>query len=311
MFVIDITQSMNVADMRGRIVDEGLPANAAPVTRLAYTRALLRRVLRALPCGHGAGVGVFTERKTLVLLAPLEVCAHYAALDDALARVDWRMAWAADSHIFYGSYSALEQIGQHWPGAALAFFTDGHQAPPLFAGNKPRFERSAKTPAGALFGVGGVDPQPVPRLDAEGRVTGHWTAEEAAAFAAHGPQPTLSPLDLERMAAGEDVRNRPQRPPGAGADYLSARKDDVLARIAEITGLQTHVASDADAVLAVLERLPGGATQAQRHELHGGLVLLGALALLAGLLPERWWRWRRGPKPLRPFPQARSQSSKI
>ncbi|HSI58494.1 MAG TPA: hypothetical protein VLA16_13125 [Ideonella sp.] len=287
LLVVDITQSMNVADMRGRVGDEGQPAAGEPITRLAYTRVLLRRVVRELPCGHSAGVGVFSERKTLVLMAPIEVCAHHAALDDVLGQLDWRMAWAADSHLFYGTYSALDEIGARWPGATLAFFTDGHQAPPVFAGKEPRFERRPGTPAGVLFGVGGLLPQPVPHTDAEGRITGYWTPEEAAAFATSGPQPTLSALDMERMAAGQDVRNRPQRPPGAGAEHLSARGDAVLAALAEITGLRVQVASDAASVVGALTALPGHRTILQRHELHGWLVGLGALALLAGLLPLR------------------------
>ncbi|MCW5262760.1 hypothetical protein D5045_22240 [Verminephrobacter eiseniae] len=296
LLVVDITQSMNVADMHGQPPDGNLPADAAPITRLAYTRALLRRVVRELPCGHSAGVGVFTERKTLVLMAPVEVCAHYAALDDVLTNLDWRMAWAADSHIFYGAYSALEQIRQHWPGTALALFTDGHQAPPIFPGREPRFDRSANTPAGALFGVGGLQPQPVPRTGAQGQTIGYWTQEEAAAFASPGAQPAIPAPDRERMAAaGEDLRNRPQRPPSAGTEHLSWRRDEVLARIAEITGLQVHTASDAGTVVTALQRLPGGATRPQRHELHAPLVLLGALALLAGLLPE--WRRQRQPLP--------------
>lgn len=294
LLVVDITQSMNVADMRAARSDAaGLPGAGAPLTRLAYTRALLRSVLRELPCGHSLGLGVFTERKTMVLLAPIEVCAHQAALDDALSHLDWRMAWAADSHIFYGSYSALEQLRAHWPGVTLAFFTDGHQAPPIFPGSEPRFDKTGATPAGALFGVGGLTAQPVPRTNADGQVTGYWTAEEAAAFSAQGAPPTLSVGELERMAAGGDVRNRAQRPPGAEGEYLSARNDRVLARVAEITGLQVHEASDAASVSAAIRALPGGALRPQRHELHGALVLAGALALLAGLLPQRWWRRRR------------------
>src|SRR6218665_900269 len=264
---------MNVADMHGQPPDGNLPADAAPITRLAYTRALLRRVVRELPCGHSAGVGVLPERKTLVLMAPVEVCAHYAALDDVLTNLDWRMAWAADSHIFYGTYSALAQIRQHWPGTPLALFPAAHQAPPIFPGREPRFDRSANSPAGALFGVGGLQPQPVPRTGAQGQTIGYWTQEETAAFASPGAQPAIPAPDSERMAAARahpphpPHRTRPQRPPSAGTEHLSGRRDEVLARIAEITGLQVHTASDAGTVVSALQRLPGGATRPQRHEL--------------------------------------------
>lgn len=282
LLVVDITQSMNVEDMAA--TGPGTPASAAAQTRLAYTRELLRRALRELPCGHRIGVGVFAERKTMVLVAPLEVCAHYGALDDVLDGIDWRMAWAADSHLYYGSYSALDEIERRWPGAALALFTDGDQAPALAAGREPRFERRPTTPPGLLFGIGGELPQPVPRLDADGRITGYWTADEAAAFASSGG-PTLSVLDMERMAAGQDVRNAPQRAPGSTAQHLSARRDAVLQDVARVTGLGVGDPGSAGAVVAALRALPGGRAVARRHELHDALAVLGVLALLASLLP--------------------------
>ena len=286
VFVIDITQSMNVVDMRW---------NGQPTTRLEYTRALLQRVIRELDCGHQVGVGVFTERKTMVLVAPLEVCAHYAALDDVIGSVDWRMAWAADSHLYYGVYSALAEIGSHWPGTSVAFFTDGHQAPALFAGYEPRFERSDRTPSGFLFGVGGSEPQPVPHLDADGRTTGYWTAAEAAAFPPSGPRPTLSVAEMERMRAqGKDIRNLAQRPAGSEGDYLSSRRDDTLETLSSLTGLRVDVPpTDAAAVVAALKSLPGEHAARRRLELHDGFVGLGALAVLAGLVPTR----RRRPMP--------------
>lgn len=279
LLVIDITQSMNVSDVRwdGRLT-----------TRLEYTRALLRRTIRELNCGHQVGIGVFTERRTMILVAPIEVCAHYAALDDVLAAIDWRMAWAADSHLFYGVYSALDEIAAQWPGSALAFFTDGHQAPPFFPGFEPRFERSDRTPPGFLFGIGGNLPQPVPHLDSDGRITGYWTADEALSFPPSGGRPTLSVLDMERMGAGVDVRNKSQRPPGSEADHLSQRRDATLEALSTVTGLKAETRPpDAPAVIAALRSLPGDHIARQRLDLHDPLVALGGLALLLGLVPTR------------------------
>lgn len=284
--VIDITQSMNVLDMAW---------DGQPTTRLEYTRALLKRTIRELDCGQQIGVAVFTERKTMVLVAPLEVCAHYAALDDVIGSVDWRMAWAADSHLYYGVYSALTEIGSHWPGTSVAFFTDGHQAPALFAGFEPRFERTGQTPQGFLFGVGGSEPQPVPHLDANGRTTGYWTAAEAAAFPPSGPRPTLSVADMERAKAeGQNIRNFAQRPAGSENDFLSGRRDDVLMNLGQATGLRADVRpTDAAAVVAALKTLPGDHLARRRLDLHDGFVGLGALALLASLIPAL----RRGRRP--------------
>ena len=281
VLVVDITQSMNVADM---------PGDGGPTTRLDYTRNLLQRVIRELPCGHQVGLGIFTERKTMVLMAPLEVCGHYAALDDVLDALDWRMAWAADSHLFYGLYSALDAVAGQWPGSALAFFTDGHQAPPFYAGFEPRYERTERTPPGSLFGIGGSEPQPVPHLDADGRTTGYWTAAEAASFPPSGPRPTLSVADMEKARAeGKDIRNlAARRPAGSESDQLSGRRDDVLAALARETGLTVRPGlPDATAVVAALTASPGNHRTRRRVELHDGFVALGALTLLAGLVPAR------------------------
>lgn len=290
LLVVDITQSMGVLDMHdpdsGLAAATGLGQGRSAISRLDYTRALLRRVLRELPCGHRAGVGVFTERKTLVLLDPVEVCGHYAALEDVLGQLSERMAWAADSHLYYGTYSALDEIGRRLPGAALAFFSDGHQAPVVAAGAEPRFERGPTTPPGVLFGVGGLVPMPVPRTDSNGRITGYWTAEDAAAFAVGGPRPTLSALDMERMAAGQDVRNGAQRPAGAVQEHLSARHDEVLDAVARITGLERRTADGADTVVSTLLALPGGRIEPQWHALHTPLVMLAMLSLLASLVPS-------------------------
>lgn len=281
LLVVDITQSMNV-------VDESW--DGRPVTRLEYTRSLLRRVLRELPCGHRIGAGVFTERKTIVLVAPLEVCAHQAALDEVLGGIDWRMAWAADSHLYYGVYSALDELQQRWPGASLAFFSDGHQAPVLFPGREPRYERRPDSPQGYLFGVGGQVPQPVPRLDAGGRIGGYWTADDAAGFASPGA-PTLGVAEMERQAQlraqGKEERNAAQRPSGATEEHLSGRRDAVLQDVAEHAGLAVRQALDAAGVVADLRSLPSSHTAPRRIEAHDAAVVLGALALLAALWPGR------------------------
>jgi mxaL protein len=95
--VLDITQSMNVRDM---------VSNNSATSRLEFSRHAIRQALRALPCGSRVGLGLFTERDSTNIVRPLEVCAHFGALDETVARMDWRMAWAADSFIAHGLFSA-------------------------------------------------------------------------------------------------------------------------------------------------------------------------------------------------------------
>lgn len=67
--------------------------------------------------------------------------------------------------------------------------------------------------------------------------------------------PTLSVLDMERMALGEDVRNAPQRPAGAENEHLSQRRD-VIADLAGAKGLAAANPVNKEEVLEALAALP-------------------------------------------------------
>jgi hypothetical protein len=82
-----------------------------------------------LPCGSEAGLGVFTEYRSFLLLAPVEVCSGYAALLATLERLDWRMGWAGASLVGKGLHCGLELARALEPRPALVLLTDGHEAP--------------------------------------------------------------------------------------------------------------------------------------------------------------------------------------
>jgi len=96
--VFDITQSMNVEDY---------DLEGMPVSRLAFAKEAVRRSLRELPCGSRIGWGAFAEYRTILLLAPVEVCANYNDLLASLDRIDGRMRWANASEIRKGVYWAM------------------------------------------------------------------------------------------------------------------------------------------------------------------------------------------------------------
>lgn len=273
MMVFDITQSMNTRDTG--------PADAR-IGRLDFARDLAIASLDKLPCGTRVGVSIFVERRTQPLLMPVDVCANRAALADAIGHIDWRMAWAADSHLYYGTYSALDDIRRMAPGAALAFFTDGHQAPALHPGRIPVWDGEPGEAPGVLIGVGGEQPEPVPKLGEKGRIEGYWTAEDTAGFASAGA-PTLSVADMERL--GGDIRNAPQRAPGAENDHLSLRRDDILEDLARRTGLGVTVARSAAQLAAELRALPGSRVADTRFPLRPLLALTGLALLVASLAP--------------------------
>ena len=170
LVVFDITQSMNVEDYE---------LDGAPVSRLTYMRAAVRRTLRELPCGSRIGWGVFAEYRTLVLLAPIEVCANYNDLLASLERIDGRMRWGNASQISKGVFWAMRgarDIGSH---PRVLFLTDGQEAPPVDGEGLTMFDDLKRGDIGGwLIGVGGYTPRPIPRTDADGRPIGFWRQDE-------------------------------------------------------------------------------------------------------------------------------------
>ncbi|WP_254258563.1 vWA domain-containing protein [Methylovorus sp. MM2] len=223
VFVVDITQSMNVRD-----------AGAAGRSRLEFSRAAVRDALSSLPCGSNASIGLFTERDVLMLFKPLEVCAHFAVLDEAAENLDWRMAWAADSFIAHGVFRGIEEA-KRIGASTLVFFTDGHQAPPANPKYMPEFDGKPGEIGGLVVGVGDVIPQEIPHLDEHDTITGYWTEDEVMQFATFGMADVMSVLEME----GYHGRNAPHgADPGHGNhENLSALNEDGLQKLAKVTGL--------------------------------------------------------------------------
>lgn len=227
LVVIDITQSMNVRDYN--LNDQG-------ISRLEYAKLTMRNSLRALPCGSHVALGLFTERNTLNIVRPVEVCAHYSSLDQTISRLDWRMAWAADSFIAHGVYSAIEQATKLGKHMRVLMITDGNQAPPANPKYMPSFTGKAGEVKGYLVGSGQLSPSPIPKLDDRGEVEGYWDSEEVLRYGSFGMAETLSVLAMEQ---GQHDRNAGH---GAGASllsnaHLSGLDEPALKKLAKQTGL--------------------------------------------------------------------------
>ncbi len=203
LFVIDITQSMNASDYH----QAGLPTD-----RLGFAKASIRQALDKLPCGSEVGLGLFTTRNSQVLFAPLEVCGHFPLIADVLDHIDWRMAWAADSHIARGVYTALRETAAWGGDTRLVFFSDGQQFPP--EPDFPPFDGKPGAIGGLLVGIGGNLPVPIPRLDKENRPLGFWEYVDLRDYL----PPAAMPKDGSSL-------------------YLSRLDEPALRRLATITGL--------------------------------------------------------------------------
>jgi len=165
----DISQSMGVSD---------LMAEGAGITRLVAAKNAARQLLEALPCGSSIGWSIFTGRRVLSLIRPVEVCQHYAGLLTSLEYIDGQMRWANASGIGKGlhqSIRAADEIGQR---TAIVFMTDGQEAPPLRAGSRGMPKTDKFEIDGLIAGVGGTVPVRIPKVDDDGELTGYWQADE-------------------------------------------------------------------------------------------------------------------------------------
>lgn len=206
--VFDLTQSMNVEDYE---------LDGAPASRLAYARHSLRTILHTLPCGSRVGLGAFAEYRTVVVLAPIEVCGGYHDLLASLDNINARMRWGNASEVSKGLFWALRATRDLGDEANLVFLTDGHEAPPLRGSGLPRFD-DLKPGAirGWLLGVGKHTPRPIPKTDPDGRPLGFWSADEVI-------QPDHAPS---------------QDTPGLSREHLSALREAYLRGLARELGLE-------------------------------------------------------------------------
>lgn len=217
LVVVDITRSMNVRDMDG-------------VARLDYTRKALRDWIAARPCGSRVGLAVFTERRSLTLFEPVEICEDFAIIDSSLQALDWRMAWEGDSLISRGLNHSLARAAGL--GVSLVFVTDGHEVPPLpFAGSEI-FDGDSL--GGIVLGVGGNAPAPIPMFDDLGREIGFYEVQDVQQTPSRVGTPPPEASNVE----GYHARNNPYgETDEEGSEHLSEMKSSYLKELADQRGL--------------------------------------------------------------------------
>lgn len=272
LLVIDVTGSMNVRDVNG-------------LARLAAARQAGQGLLAALPCQSRLGLGIFTERRSFLLFEPAEVCENFAAIDGAIAALDWRMAWEGDSYVARGVHSAVTLAAS--VNSDLVFLTDGQEAPPLAGGAMPPFDGAGDT-RGVLVGVGGAEPVPIPKYNEDGREIGFFDEADVPQENRMGPPPEDAP-----SRAGYNARNAPWGAEVAGGtEHLSSMKAAHLQALAAQTSLAfaplESPAQMADAVLATTRpRLVAVPVATAPLPAALALALLVALFVVAALKSRR------------------------
>lgn len=218
LFILDITQSMNTQDY----AVPGMPSD-----RLSFVKQALRNTLPEFPCGSQIGLGIFSNKETLLLFEPIEVCENFSILDDVISHIDWRMAWAAESNIRRGLYSSIRTVVRLAEKPHLVFMTDGE--PTIEDYHPAPLKRHAGKTKGIVVGVGGQTPAPIPKLDQENTLIGYWKSEE------------ISILQNHSSASGNE-----------DGYYLSTVDEANLRNLAALTKLHYHRLETPDGLKQVL-----------------------------------------------------------
>jgi mxaL protein len=255
--VFDITQSMDVQDY---------DINGLPTSRLDYARYSVRRALRDLPCGSRVGWGAFAEYRSLLLLAPIEVCSNYNDLLASLDRIDGRMRWANASEVGKGVYWSVRAALQIKYKPAVLFISDGQEAPPLTPGEPVSMPDDVKPGQihGWIIGAGGDTLQRIPRTDADGNRMGYWRANDVVQI--------LSP-------DGRGI---------VGAEHLSSLREPHLKALAERVGFSYTRLEGPESITAAMRDARYARRAPAPFDLYWIPVGIAALLLVGRFLPQ--WR---------------------
>lgn len=206
LLVADVSQSMNAEDMK---------LSNQPVSRLVYTQHMMRNVVKTSPCGTYVSVGVFAAENVALLVFPLEVCKNFDILNDTIDHLEWRMAWSGNSRMTFGIKAAEATFEYLNIPAQMLFFTDGDESPKANGINKLDISNVRIGKSIILVGVGGQNPAPIKRFNANNKFVGYWGTDAAAESAGGGimyndaskddPDPPVAYAEFDRYLSKQDV----------------------------------------------------------------------------------------------------------
>lgn len=260
LFIVDITQSMNAADMR---------VNGQKASRLEYTRQLLSESVARLPCGNKVSLSVFSAETIALLFTPIEVCKNYDVIQDSIAHLEWRMAWRGNSRLRFGVQSAAAAVNSLSTPAQVVFFTDGDEAPKLNAINKSDLSAWQGGKDWLIVGVGGNQPFPIPKFDSENKVLGYWAFSNSI----------MAPSQVQ---SEESLGTRDDSIATAEYDrYLSQLDEAYLKELSSEIGASYLRASTADILVKKMQQLDPVANERTKLDISRFLISAALFLVLA------------------------------
>lgn len=187
--VADISQSMNAQDMMLR---------GKKVSRMEYMQNMMHEVVSSLPCGTKVSIGMFAGNSVAAMYSPIEVCSNFAAIQDTIDHLDWRMAWSGNSRLRESLFVTAKVVRAMPEPAQVLYFTDGEEAPKLHAFNTKSLAEFQGGDDWLFVGIGSEEGVAIPKLSPENQVIGYWSNESFAM------QPGIAQISESTLGVRDD-----------------------------------------------------------------------------------------------------------
>ena len=267
LLMADVSQSMNAEDEQ---------LNKQSVSRLAYTRHLMKNVVQSSPCGTYFSVGVFASDNVALLITPLEVCANLDVILDTIDHLEWRMAWKGNSRLSFSIRAAANTFDSLNVPAQLLFFTDGDEAPRVNVTIKQDLSGIQIGKNFVFVGVGGKTKVGVPRFNSADKRVGYWPVVENNNAGAVG------------VTYSDPSQDEPD-PPVAFAEYdryLSQLEEEYLISLAGEFNASYIKGQDNAAFYDFVQKQKPAASFVTAYSMRWVYLLLAMACLLLTFLPD-------------------------
>ena len=272
LLVADVSQSMNAEDEK---------LNGQSVSRLAYTRHLMKNIVETSPCGTYFSVGIFASDNVALLITPLEVCANLDAITDSIEHLEWRMAWKGNSRLSFGVRAAANTFDSLNVPAQMLFFTDGDEAPRVNVTIKQDLSGVQIGKNFAFVGVGGHTKVGVPRFNAANKRVGYWPINDNNNAGAVG------------VTYADPSADEPD-PPVAFAEYdrfLSQLEEAYLISLAGEIKAKYIKGQDNPAFYAFVQQQKPAASFVTDYSIRWLYLVLAAILILSTYIPNILYRF--------------------
>lgn len=266
MFVIDITQSMNVKDMH---------MNKRPISRLNYALQLISMSLKELPCGTKVSIALFANAEVVPLYVPIEICENFGVIQDTLKHLEWRMAWRGSSHLRLGLIDAGSVSLTLPEPTKIIFLTDGDEAAPLNAITKVDLQPMQGSSSWLLAGIGSQEPSPIPKFNSKDEIIGYWSQY-------------ATKIEPSQIVNEDSVGKRDDSIASEPHEYyLSALREEYLKEVVSDINANYVRADLQTKFLAAINKLPSAGNSPAHVETGWIFALISAFFVIADYLPKR------------------------